>query len=458
MSKEEIAARIRAKKSPVNKEKFIIYTAFGEVLDVAMHLKFVEGHEVLMYVSNPDYRKIGDGIIDKVTSWFDKLGEGYIWLVDGCEDGRFQDWLREQGEFVFGSSQEGGELEDNRQKGQALFERMGLIQPYSENFKSIDDALDFVKENPERKFILKQNADAPKSLNHKTKFDGAEDMIYHLEQLKKKWNEAEFGSFDCDLMEQVEGQEMAVSAFFNGTDFIRNAAGEIASFINIEHKKESNGDLGATTGETGTVFFNAPGHELVDYLLTNEELIKTLRETKFRGVFDINGSLTKEGYVGFEPTMRPGIPSSSWEFLSGAGLESSTGAMLAMVARGESGTVEIYEGIGIVLVVTAKPFPVEANLPPEATSLGEKLWIIKDGEVQKDFDLEQRLHIHLENFWKDEDYLVATGNGYLLTVTMRGETVKDAREKAMEYVKENLFISDMKYRTDIGSNVEHLTF
>lgn len=432
---------------------------FGEILDVALHLKYVEGHEVLMYITDGDHKKIGDGLVEKEDNWLRRLGQGYIWIVDGCTYGDRQDWLREKGEAVFGSSAKAAKLEEDRQIGQAFFRRLGLKQPESHNFKRIEDALKFVLENKEKKFILKQNGNAPKHLNHKTKFDGGVDMIYHLQKLQKSWNTSEWGEFDCDLMEQVEGMEVAVSAFFDGQNFVKGKDGKTVAFLNFEFKKESEGDNGETTGETGTVFVSANSdHKLVKLLIENPVTIDILRKTKFRGVFDINGCLTKEGYVGFEPTSRPGVPSSSYEFLS-SGLVSTAAQMFETVSKGTGKPIELYQGTGIVVVVTAKPYPVEADLDKEATSIGEKLWILNGKNIQKEFTPEQRKHIHLENFYKDgSDYLIATKNGYLLTVTMRGKNVADAREKCLAYIKDNIYISGMKWRTDIGKKLEEQGF
>ena len=106
-----------------------------------------------------------------------------------------------------------------------------------------------------------------------------------------------------------------------------------------------------------------------------------------------------------------------------------TADLLSIVAKGEDKPIVIHKGVGMVMVLAGKPFPVEAELEPESTSLGEKLWILKDGKPQKDFSDEQRKNIHLENFYKkDDDYLVATKNGYLLTVTARAKTIEGVRE------------------------------
>jgi phosphoribosylamine--glycine ligase len=436
--------------------KFIIHTEYAELLDLAMHLKN-EGHDVCMYIPNKEYSKIGDGIIEKIDNWHQELGKGYIWLVDGCAHGNLQDWLRSQGEAVFGGTEMGDKLENDRQLGQKLFKSAGFYQPESKNFKDIDDALEFVLNNKDRRWILKQNGDAPKSLNHMGKFDNNIDMIFHLQTLKKRWNESEYGKFDCDLMEIVEGLEVACSAFFNGTEFMKNKDGKVVGFLNFEEKKECDGGTGETTGEMGTTFIGCTeDNQMFKDIIMRPKIISVLKKIGFRGVFDINCIKTKDGMVALEPTSRFGIPSTSYEFMEG--MKSPVANLLEAVAKGEDKPIEIKEGVGMVMCVVAKPYPVEADIDDEATSQGEKLWILNEGKPIKDFTEEQKKHIHLQNFYKDDGgYFVATKNGYLLTVTAKGKTIKDTREKLIEYIKENLYISGMKYRSDIGERVEKLT-
>ena len=300
---------------------------------------------------------------------------------------------------VFGSSIQAAKLEDNRQLGNRWFKSAGFLQPESQNFKDIESAIKFVQEHPKQQWVLKQNADASKSINHVGKFDGNEDMLYHLEQLKTKWNESDFGKFDCDLMEKVEGLELAVSCFFNGKDFMRNKAGKVVAYINWEEKKQSEGGMGQTTGETGTTFLTIDEDDKnFKQIMGHPKILEVLRASKMRGVFDINCILTKKGMVALEPTCRPGIPGASYEFIEG--LDMPTGDMIEAVAKGQNTPIELKSGVGMVLVVAAKPFPIEATLPSESTSVGEKLWIIKDGKPVKEMDEEQKKHIHLENFKK----------------------------------------------------------
>jgi phosphoribosylamine--glycine ligase len=435
--------------------KFIIHSEYGELLDLAMQLQN-EGHEVCMYIPDKQSKKIGDGIIPKIDNWHNELGKGYIWLIDGCSHGNLQDWLRKQGEFVFGGSEMGDKLENDRQLGQKLFKSAGFYQPESKNFTDIDDAIQFVLENKERRWILKQNGDAPKSINHMGKFDGNIDMIFHLQTLKKRWNETMYGKFDCDLMEIVEGLEVACSAFFNGKEFMKNKEGKVVGFLNFEEKKECDGGTGETTGEMGTTFIGTTeDNKLFKDIIMRPKIIAVLRKINFRGVFDINCIKTKDGIVALEPTSRFGIPSTSYEFMEG--LKMNTGKLLEAVAKGEDTPLEIKEGVGMVMCVVAKPYPVEVDVDDEATSQGEKLWILNDGKPIKDFTDEQKKHIHLANFYKDEgSYFVSTKNGYLLTVTAKGKTIEGTREDLIKYIKDNIYLSGMKYRSDIGKRVEKL--
>jgi phosphoribosylamine-glycine ligase len=434
-------------------KKFYIISTYGELLDLALYLKNVEKHEVILNITDHDYKKIGDGMLEKDNDWFKYLGKGYTWIIDGCEHGKMQDWLRGKGEFVFGGCEEGDELENDRQKNQKWFKELGFDIAPSQNFKSFEDGISFVQENPETSFIMKQNGDAPKRLNHKGKFQGGLDMIYHLEQMKKSWNESEYGPVDFDLMEVVEGMELAVSSFFNGKDWMKDKNGRVIAFLNFEHKKEIDGDLGETTGELGTLFYGRTDkNKLVQDIIMKPGITDYLKKIGFRGVFDINCMLTDGGIIPLEPTCRPGIPSTSYEFLESV---ENCGEMIEAVAKGLNTPISIKEGWGMVMVLAAKPFPVEADMEQESTSIGEKLWILEGENPIDEFTQEQRKHIHLENFEKkDDDYLVATKNGYLLTVTGTGKSIQETRENLIQYIKDNIYISGMKYRTDIGERYE----
>ena len=432
--------------------KFIIVSEFGETLDLALDLKR-RGEDVMFHIPTKSYESIGKGLIEKCEHPFEYYGKNYVWTFDGCSAGRYQDWLREQGEAVFGGTEEGDEMENDRQKNQAWFKDAGFYQPISKNFHSVEDALVFVQAKPIR-YILKQNGDAPKMINHMGKFDDASDMIFHLQGLQKTWNEQEWGKVDFDLMEVVEGLEIAASAWFNGQDYLRNEKGLVCGYLDAEEKKEGDGGTGETTGEMGTTFIGTDeSNPIFKEILCKPAIIEKLRAMKYKGAFDINCIKTEKGLVALEPTMRFGIPSTPYEMEES--LENPA-EVIEACARGNQIVPKIHYGVGMVMVIAAKPFPIDSEALDKCdTSIGEKLWILRNGKPAKDFSPEQEKHIHLYNFEKkDKDYLVATKCGYLLTVTGVGKTIADTRKKLIQYIKDNIYISGMKYRTDIGARIE----
>lgn len=444
-----------------NRMKFLFFSEHGEIADLAAYLLHAEEHEVLLHIPSDNCKQIADGIVPHLKEWWRALGKEYVWVFDSCCFGNLQDWLREQGESVVGGCEGADKLENDRQTGQDWFAEAGFDQAFSKNFKDIDSVLEFIQEHSETIWILKQNGDAPKSLSHKGQFDSNEDMIFHLEELKKHWNEAEFGHFDCDIMEVVEGTEVAASAFFNGEDWLRNSEGKIVGYLNFEEKKEADGGTGETCGEMGTTFVGVDeDNDLFANILLRPQIAARLQSIGFRGVFDINCILADdERLVALEPTCRPGIPATSYEMIEG--MESPVGELLSAMAKGINRKIEIYQGLGMVMCVVAKPFPLEADVEDDATSMGERLWILQEGHPTLDFTPEQRRHIHLYNFkFKTNEetgetyYSVPTKSGHLYTVTGRGEYISTTRDALIHYIKKNTFVPGMKYRTDIGKRVE----
>jgi hypothetical protein len=126
--------------------KFFVFSTFGETADLAYQLQ-EEGEDVVLYVPNPDYKSIGDGMIEKAENWHEYLGKDYIWVIDGCENAELQDWLRKRGEAVVGTNEALSEYENDRQLGQELFKKAGFKQPFSTNFNgktAFDDAIQFL--------------------------------------------------------------------------------------------------------------------------------------------------------------------------------------------------------------------------------------------------------------------------------------------------------------------------
>ena len=86
---------------------------------------------------------------------------------------------------MVGGTEEADKLENERQINQKWFKEAGFDQVKSKNFSSVNDAIGFLNENKDKRWILKQNGDAPKSISYMGKFEDNVDLIDHLEDLKR---------------------------------------------------------------------------------------------------------------------------------------------------------------------------------------------------------------------------------------------------------------------------------
>jgi phosphoribosylamine-glycine ligase len=126
--------------------------------------------------------------------------------------------LRAKGNVVVGGTPYTDRLEDDRSFGQEELKKEGInIVPYRD-FDNFDDAIAYVKENPER-YVIKPSGAAG---NVKRRLfvgdeDDGQDVIRVLEAYKKSFPD-EIRQFQ--LQRRVTGVEVAVGAFFNGKEFI----------------------------------------------------------------------------------------------------------------------------------------------------------------------------------------------------------------------------------------------
>ena len=89
------------------------------------------GHEVKVFVENPDYHGIYSGLLTFTKNWHDELewirqakSDGII-LFESATKGIIQDALRQQGYQVIGGSAFGDNLEACREYGQQMMQKNG---------------------------------------------------------------------------------------------------------------------------------------------------------------------------------------------------------------------------------------------------------------------------------------------------------------------------------------------
>src|SRR5208282_1414014 len=92
----------------------------------------------------------------------------------------------------------------------------------------------------------------------------------------------------------AQGVEVAVGAFFNGTDFIEPIN------INFEHKRLFPNDIGPSTGEMGTAMFWSKPNPIFEITLL--KMREQLRASKYVGYIDINCIANSKGVFPLEFT------------------------------------------------------------------------------------------------------------------------------------------------------------
>lgn len=403
-----------------------------------------EGNDVKLFIDDKERQGNFRGLVNKTNNWKKELGwvgkTGLI-VFDDIGYGATQDRLRLQGYTVFGGNEAGDKLEANRQFAQEIFSKYGIKTSSTHDFRSVNDAITFIKKNPGA-WVIKQNGGASKSLNYVPHFEDSKDTIAMLESYRSHMHASRE---IITLQKKIHGVEIATSRFFNGSDWV----GPIE--LNIEHKKFFPTDIGPATSEMGTLaWYNDPESNR----LFNETLGKLkpyLQSIDYRGIIDINCIVNETGAYPLEATPRFGSPIV---YLQSEMHKTAWTPLLLAVARGLPYAFKCKKGYGIVILVAVPPFPYVKKLI-ELSPKGLPVYL------SSSLTAADREHIHFEGVSTKTDrddgihYEISDYQGYVLYVTASGRSVHGARTKAAALLS-HIYTPKMFYRHDIGINfIEH---
>jgi len=424
--------------------------------DLYMRL-LARGHEVRVFVDDPESDDILVGLVPRSASWRDDLawirdadGLGII-IFEGTGWGATQDLLRQEGYLVVGSSEVGDRLELDRAYGQAVARDVGMCTAATFTFDSFDDGLAFVRNQPGR-YVLKYDGDTfAKTRNYVGALDDGEDMIAMLRLQQAKWPLAERPRFV--LMEHLTGVEVGVGGFFDGERFL--------SPVNLdwEHKNFFPGNLGELTGEMGTLVSYRGGERL--FGATLGRMAPLLSASRYVGYVNLNMIVNDRGAFPLEFTCRLGVPGYAilsalhkdpWDVLLarlvGAPLARGT-THVSSAPHGERGAAvqdfATHSGFAVGVVLTVPPFPYPDGYERLSKGVPITLHRVSDDERQS---------LHYAEVCLEGDQLVTAGQiGYVMVVTGRGETVPAARARSYTLV-DKIVIPNLRYRRDIGEAYE----
>ncbi|MBI2037029.1 MAG: phosphoribosylamine--glycine ligase [Candidatus Liptonbacteria bacterium] len=409
--------------------KFLFVSLESLSGDLAWTVK-KEGHEVKCYIKAKSDADVYAGFVEKVEKWEDFVDWADVICFDDVEFGEAAEKLRKKGKLVIGGSSYTDRLEIDREFGQAELKSHGVNVLPSWNFSSYDDAVAFIRQNPDR-YVFKPSGNTPsggKGLLFIGQEEDGKDLLELLEQNKNVWQKK---APVFILQRYVSGVEVAVGAYFNGKDFIHPIN------VNFEHKRVFPGDIGPFAGEMGTLSFWSDSNAL--FRATLEKMLPALQGTGYIGYIDINCIVNGRGIYPLEFTSRFGYPTIHMHL---EGVMTPAAEWLYRLARGEQFELKTKKGFQMVVRISVPTFFAKSK-DRETVEMYRDLPIL----FKKPSNLDG---IHIEDV-KIEDgvWRIAGESGVLLAVTGSGTTVEEARKQVYSRVQ-NIMVLHMFYRTDIG--------
>jgi phosphoribosylamine--glycine ligase len=401
------------------------------------HILKKEGCEVKLHVEEEDRRRNLTNIVKKTKDWRSELswvGKDGVIVFDDVGYGFVQDSLRNEGYSVFGGSAKGDMLEQDRVLGQKVFKQYGLKVVTIKDFNHINQAINYVKRNPGL-WVIKQNGSSSKSLNYVGILKSGKDVLDMLKTYKRNNSH---GSQVITLQKKIVGVEIAVTRYFNGSDWVG------PMLINIEHKKFFPGDIGPTTSEMGTIGWYEENEKNKLFRETLYKIKPYLNKINYRGIFDINCIVNETGIYPLEATSRFGSPIAHLQTELNI---SPWSEIIDNVSKAKEYKLKYKKGVGIVVVVAVPPFPYAKKIH-EHSQIGTRIYF------EESLTEEEKTHIHFEEVsWhnKYKCHYVSDDRGYVLYVTGSGKDIRAAQKMAYNILKK-IHIPKMMYRNDIGES------
>jgi phosphoribosylamine---glycine ligase len=408
-------------------KKFLFVSIDGLINDIAWQV-VKEGHDVKYFIENEKDKDVADGFVPKTENWENDIEWADVIIFDDVlGQGIKAQRLRKQGKLVIGGTEYTDKLEDDRAYGQEELKKAGVkIIPYRD-FTSFDDAIQYVKAEPNR-YVIKPSGEAQniKRLLFVGEEEDGKDIIQVLEAYKKAWAK-EIKVFQ--LQRRVVGVEVAVGAFFNGKQFAYPIN------VNFEHKKLFPGNIGPFTGEMGTTMCWSEPNKI--FMATLKKLESRLKEEGYVGYIDINCIVNANGIYPLEFTARFGYPTIS---IQQEGITMPISEFLFGLANGELTEFKAKKGFQIGIRIVVPPFPFKDEQTFQAYSRNAAILFKKP----------DRQGIHIEDVKLiNEQWLVAGTSGVVLIVVGTGQSMKQAQNQAYNRIN-NIMIPNMYFRKDIG--------
>jgi phosphoribosylamine--glycine ligase len=383
-----------------------------------------EGNNIKVYSSAYKENALKGFIDDKdwVRDWKRYTGWADVIIFDDTGWGKHAEALRRRGKLVVGGTEYTDKLELDREFGQKELEKRGIRILKEHEFRTIEEVTGFIRKHPKR-YVLKPCGTHEMDTTTVGELNDGSDLLELIEMHKEIWRKKKIKRFF--IQEFAEGVEVAVTATFDGWDFVYPLQ------INFEHKRLFTGDLGPMTWEMGTLAYQSGPNKMFNDTL--HKFRDKLRDVNFVGDIDISFIANEKGIFPLEFNCRYGFPEVQiyWE-----GKRDSSSDYLYQLASGKLKSRKASKGYNIGVVICLPPFPFN-----DRNELKKYRWAL--------IKLKDRKGVYFVDTIKHGKLYLA--NSYCpLIVAAKAGTVEKAREEVYRRIK-NVHIENMYYRLDIGS-------
>lgn len=400
------------------------------------------GHEVRVFMGpckDGSRYPVGDGLLAKVPEWQGSMRWADLIITsDNVKYLKEMESYRRAGYPIFGPNMEVTDWELERGTGQDIFEDHGIKCLPSTIFKTYDEAIAFLNNSPDCRYVSKPTGDADKALSYVSK--SSQDMMFMLNYWKKKTTK----KVPFLFQEFTPGIEMAVGGWVGRDGFLSH-------FLeNFEFKKLMNDEVGVNTGEMGTAMKYVTAEESLLARTVLLPLEAALIRSGYTGYIDVAVIIDKKGNPWpLEFTSRPGWPL----FQIQQALHPDPCQWMLDALNGKD-TFKPFDDIAIGVVVTMPDFPYSHMTRKEVT--GFPVWGITT---------KNRFNVHpcemmlgeapvLENGKIRTKQMMVTAGDYVLVVTGTEPTISEAKDSAYDVLRQLEIPNSPIYRTDIGCRLE----
>lgn len=398
-----------------------------------------EGAEVLVYLKGDITNKSGEGIVPithSLEQWlaWGALDPQTIYFFDITKSGDIADKLRKAGRIVVNGGSFQDRLELDREWGENIAKKNGILTPPTYTFNSINEVIAFLKTNPQQ-----QHGDggwawkASRDLGCDTTLVGkdSQQIIDHVEHIRTRFSD----SVKCILQEKIKGVAVSTARWWNGIGWVGPYQGT------LENKKFMNDNLGPATGcQFNVVWFYWEKEPTVAKSLRWEALAADFRKNNAPpGLYDINCIFNEKGAWYLEWTPRLGIDS---EITSQRGIKHLSTFIENLAYGREVDSLFLKKQAYFDITLSVPPYPMQdCQKGYKSPAPGVPIRGI-DGLTSGMFVMGGMYYDQQSGFSVGEP----TGN--LGFVVMAGNSMKKTYEKMYDWIKENLVIPDLQYRTD----------